>query len=179
MHIRSKFDGGKQINRSQSGAWQGRCAGAGLRQNLGAEWGPEVWQKVTGRAANSVFTVASRTNCKQLENDKKRKATDQAKSSRRATKYKKTNDNSTQARHDYARHDDGPGVKEVVSDIPHSSATPKHAHTIPFPPLPKKNTKTSCRKSTLMHNHITTLHYFATELHNKPGRVVDAHSQQV
>ena len=26
MHIRRKFDGGKQINYSQSGSWQGRCA---------------------------------------------------------------------------------------------------------------------------------------------------------
>ena len=26
MHIRSKFDGGKQINRSQAGSWQGRWA---------------------------------------------------------------------------------------------------------------------------------------------------------
>jgi len=28
MHIRSKFDGGKQINRVQSNSWQARCAGA-------------------------------------------------------------------------------------------------------------------------------------------------------
>ena len=40
MHIRSKFDGGKVINRSQSGSWEHRCMGAGLRQNLGREWGP-------------------------------------------------------------------------------------------------------------------------------------------
>ena len=33
MPIRSKFDGGKQINRSQSGSWEGRCAGAALRVN--------------------------------------------------------------------------------------------------------------------------------------------------
>ena len=25
MSVRAKFDGGKQINRSQSGSWQGRC----------------------------------------------------------------------------------------------------------------------------------------------------------
>ena len=36
MHIRSKFDGGKQINRSQAGSWEGRCAGAGLHCNEGA-----------------------------------------------------------------------------------------------------------------------------------------------
>ena len=31
MNVRSKFDGGKQINRLQRGSCQGRCAGAGLR----------------------------------------------------------------------------------------------------------------------------------------------------
>ena len=35
MSIQAKFDGGKQCNRSQRGAWEGRCAVAGLRQNLG------------------------------------------------------------------------------------------------------------------------------------------------
>ena len=45
MHIRSKFDGGKQVNRSQSGSWEGRCAGAGLRANEGPEWGPACWDK--------------------------------------------------------------------------------------------------------------------------------------
>ena len=34
MHIRSKFDGGKQINRSQSGFWEARCAGAALRVKM-------------------------------------------------------------------------------------------------------------------------------------------------
>ena len=32
MHIRSKFDGEKIINRSQSGSWEHRSMGAGLRQ---------------------------------------------------------------------------------------------------------------------------------------------------
>lgn len=35
MHIRSKFDGGKVINRSQSGSWEHHCMGAGLQQNMG------------------------------------------------------------------------------------------------------------------------------------------------
>ena len=35
MHVRSKFDGGKVINRSQSGSWEHRCMGAGLQHNLG------------------------------------------------------------------------------------------------------------------------------------------------
>ena len=53
MHIRSKFDGGKQINRSQAGGWQGRCAGAGLRQNLAGDWGPQTWKVITNREPNN------------------------------------------------------------------------------------------------------------------------------
>ena len=53
-----------------------------------------------------------------MEADRKRRATDKAKSSRKATKYKKTNDNSSQARSDYARHDNGPGEREAASVIP-------------------------------------------------------------
>ena len=35
MHVRSKFNGGKQINRSQKGSWQSRCTGAALKMNEG------------------------------------------------------------------------------------------------------------------------------------------------
>ncbi len=35
MNIRCKYDGGKVINRSQSGSWEFRCMGAGLQQNMG------------------------------------------------------------------------------------------------------------------------------------------------
>ena len=31
MHIRCKFDGEKQVNRSQSRSWEGRCAGTALK----------------------------------------------------------------------------------------------------------------------------------------------------
>ena len=34
MHVHCKFDGGKRVNRSQGRAWEGRCAGGGLLQNL-------------------------------------------------------------------------------------------------------------------------------------------------
>ena len=115
MHIRTKFDGGKQINRSQSGSWEARCSGAALHVNEGPEWGPKTWERVTGEAANPVFAAAIKG--KQVEADRKRKATDEAKSSRCESKYAKTNDNSLQARRDYVRHDDGPGVQEVDSSV--------------------------------------------------------------
>ena len=75
-HIRAKFDGGKVINRSQSGSWEARCSGAGLRANEGPEWGPKTWERVTGEAANPVFAAASAEKARQVEVDRKRKATD-------------------------------------------------------------------------------------------------------
>ncbi len=118
MHVLTKFEGGKVINRSQSGSWEARCAGAGLRANEGPEWGPRTWETVTGEAANPVFAAASAEKARQVEKDRKRKATDEAKASRRASKYAKTNDDSFQARSDYARHDNGPGVRDVESGVP-------------------------------------------------------------
>jgi len=118
MHIRSKFDGGKQINRSQSGSWEGRCAGAGLRQNLGPAWGPEAWKSATGSEANSVFRSTCEVKEKQVTTDRKRKASEVEKERRKRAKYKKTNDNSQKARCDYARHDGGQGVTEIVKEMP-------------------------------------------------------------
>ena len=118
MHIRSKFDGGKQINRSQGSAWKGRCAGATLRQNFGPAWGPESWEKITGEKANPVHRAISKERHILVERDRKRKATDQAKKSRFDSKRQKTTDNSVQARRDYARHDDGIIVSDIASDVP-------------------------------------------------------------
>ena len=47
MHIQSKFDGGKVINRPQSGSWGHRSMGAGLKQNMDKEWGPKVWKNLS------------------------------------------------------------------------------------------------------------------------------------
>ena len=52
MHVCCKFDGEKQINRSQSGSWEARCAGAALRVNEGPEWGPICWEKITKLTIN-------------------------------------------------------------------------------------------------------------------------------
>ena len=118
MNIRAKFDGGKQYNRSQSGAWEGRCAGAGLRQNLGPEWGMITWKEVTGEEANPIFKTATVSIAKQLDCDRKRKATDEARRRRVETKFQRTNDDSLQARRDYARRDGGPDIHEIHEDIP-------------------------------------------------------------
>jgi hypothetical protein len=96
MHIRSKFDGGKVINRSQSGSWQSRCMGAGLQQNLGRAWGPTVWSDMTTSTPNKIFVDVANTMHNEAEQTRKRKSTNRSKENRRKNKYART-DNSTWA----------------------------------------------------------------------------------
>ena len=117
MHIRSKFDGGKVINRSQSGSWQHRCMGAGLRQNMGRQWGPEIWRKMTTTSPNKVYTNTADRLAKRVERDRKRKASEEAKESRRRSKYMRIDDTPA-ARKAYSRHDDCISPDEVTDDIP-------------------------------------------------------------
>ena len=103
MHIRLKFDGGKQINRVQSGSWQGRCAGAGLRCNLGPSWGPLAWEKAIG-APPDVFVASGQNAVQCCEKDRKRKATDESKERRKRAKYCTASvDNSISSRRAYSR----------------------------------------------------------------------------
>ena len=104
MHIRSKFDGGKQINRSQAGSWQGRCAGAGLRCNEGAGWGPTTWEKAVHREPSDVFKLAATDAIKRTDKDRKRKATAAAKLQRKKARYSATAvDDSLSSRMAYSR----------------------------------------------------------------------------
>ena len=116
MHIRSKFDGGKVINRSQSGSWEHRCMGAGLRQNMGREWGPQVWKQMTTSSPNKVYIDAADHSAKKLSKDNKRKATDTVKAKRRKSKYTRL-ENTTAARRAYSRHDGGILPDEITDDI--------------------------------------------------------------
>ena len=61
MNVRAKFDGGKVINRSQSGSWQHRCMGAGLRHNMGDKWGLQAWRDMTSSSPNKVFSTLQNT----------------------------------------------------------------------------------------------------------------------
>ena len=74
MHVRSKFDGGKQINRSQAGSWNGHCAGAGLRCNKVASWGPKYWEQALSVQPSDVFQEVAAAAVKELERARKRKA---------------------------------------------------------------------------------------------------------
>ena len=62
---------------SQKGACEGRCAGVGLRHNLGPGWGTATWEKMTGKEANSVFKTYCKNYSKGVENDRKCKATEE------------------------------------------------------------------------------------------------------
>ena len=73
MHMRTKFDGGKVINRSQSSSWEHRCMGTGLRQNMGVEWCPQVWKNTTNASPNKVFTDAVDCSAKRVKKDTKEK----------------------------------------------------------------------------------------------------------
>ena len=74
MHIRSKCDGGKQINRSQAGSWEGQCAGTGLHCNEGTGWGPTSWTKAVNTEPSDVFKLSAANAIKCTDMDWKRKA---------------------------------------------------------------------------------------------------------
>lgn len=81
MHIRSRFDGGKVINRSQSSSWEHHCMGARLQQNLGPNWGLQSWNDMTHSQPNKIFQNTVESSTKKAEKDRKRKATENAKES--------------------------------------------------------------------------------------------------
>ena len=114
--MRSKYDGGKVINRSQSGSWQHRCMGAGLQQNLGKEWVPTTWSKMTNSPPNNIFTTTAKCSAQKKEKDNMRKARDDVKARRRKNKYSRKY-NSVAARKAYSRHDDDISPDDVTDDI--------------------------------------------------------------
>ena len=115
MEVRSKFDGGKVTNRSQSGSWEHRCYGAGLQHNLGRSWGPATWEKLTNSPPNQVFVSAAEATTKKVDKTRKRKATEEAKNSRRQSKYSRV-DNTLSAQKAYNRQ---AGVEpDDTTDVP-------------------------------------------------------------
>ena len=118
MHIRSKFDGGKQINRIQSGSWQGRCAGAGLRQNLGPEWSTQAWKDATGSEPNDVLSQVSQTLRKETNHSRETKSTSKAKEARNWRKSLSRVDNTDLARRSYSRCDGGRNADDVSGELP-------------------------------------------------------------
>ena len=116
MHVRCKYDGGKVINRSQSGSWEHRCMGAGLQHNFGKEWGPNVWSKMTNSPPNTIFSTTAKTLARKKDKDCERKAKDDVKARRRKGKYSRK-DNTLAARKAYSRHDNEIEPDDVTDDI--------------------------------------------------------------
>ena len=117
MHIRSKYDGGKVINRSQSGSWEHRCMGAGLQQNMGKQWGPEIWEKMTNSIPNQVFSDTAERSAENLKRQNERKAKDEVKAKRRRSKYARRENDTVAARKAYSRHDGGVLPNEIDDDV--------------------------------------------------------------
>ena len=116
MQIRCKFDGGKYVNRSQSGSFEHRCSGAALQKNLGKTWGPTMWETMVGGTANEVYINAAETSAKRAVKDLERKSTKKSKENRRRNKYSKV-DNSIAARKAYSRHDNITEPDDITDDI--------------------------------------------------------------
>lgn len=65
VHMRMKFDGGKVINRSQSGSFEHCWMGAGLLQNLRPSWGPQTLEAIISSGPNERYTLSGLTISKQ------------------------------------------------------------------------------------------------------------------
>jgi len=123
MHLRSKFDGGKVVNRSQSGSWEHRCMGAGLQHNEGKEWGPSVWKVMTSSSPSKAFKDSAKKSCVKAISEKNRKSKDSVKQLRRQKKISQKNE-SAKGRKAYSRHDDG-FSPDSVDDV-----SPDHLETL-------------------------------------------------
>jgi hypothetical protein len=73
MSIRCCFDGGKQYNCIQSGAFQYRFHGAGLQVQHGPEWPLPFWQETTGTNPGAAKTQYTTSKRKKSEKDRMRK----------------------------------------------------------------------------------------------------------
>ena len=112
MAIRSKFDGGKVINRCSRGSWNTRCYGGALRKNLGTGWSPVTFQTVTETPAGIYFHQLARRQTQKLVASKKYKAKPESKVKRRKRKIQNvTESNSKKAKIAYGSNlDDSPDV---------------------------------------------------------------------
>ena len=71
---------------------------------------------MTGFPANQVFVDTAESSAKKAAKDRKRKATEEAKDSRRRSNYSR-NDNSIAACKAYSRHDNGIEPDDIINDV--------------------------------------------------------------
>ncbi len=124
MHVRTKFDGGKVINRSQSGSWEHRCMGAGLQHNMGKEWGPVAWKQMTNTSPTKIFKNTSQRSAIKASSEKERKAKESVKKRRRMKKVTQKKE-SSKGRRAYTRHDDGVSPGDCHDDV-----SPEHLEAL-------------------------------------------------
>ncbi|XP_053391946.1 uncharacterized protein LOC128554670 [Mercenaria mercenaria] len=86
MAIRSKFDGGKVINRCGRGSCNTRCYGGALRKNLGIAWSPLTFQTVTRTLAGVYFHQGARKQAQKRTASMKYKSKPDSKNIRRKRK---------------------------------------------------------------------------------------------
>ena len=95
MAIRSKFDGGKVINRCSRGSWYTRCYGGALRKNLGTTWSPVTFQTVTNVQAGVYFNKLAKKQDMKLRHAKKYKEKPESKLLKRKRKLQSLKVGST------------------------------------------------------------------------------------
>ena len=86
MSVRAKMDGGKQINRVQSGSFEHRCMAAGLSLTLGPTWAVNTWNHLFKISSPIAEMYANRRKRKH-EQDTSRKASETYKRARLQKKY--------------------------------------------------------------------------------------------
>ena len=86
MSVRAKMDGGKQINRVQSGSFEHRCMAAGLSLTLGPTWAVDTWKHLFTTPSPIAEMYANQRKRKH-EQDTARKATETYKHARLQKKY--------------------------------------------------------------------------------------------
>ncbi len=114
MAVRTKFDGGKVVNRCQSSSWTTRCSGAALRRNLGMEWSPIAWQRITGSRASPPFWRHYKTRGRKLAWCKKSKLKPDVRQRARKRKASKASESVTKK----ARQAYGPECTTVTPEPP-------------------------------------------------------------
>lgn len=112
MSIRSKFDGGKQINRCMRGSWNARCSGASLRFQNGPMWSPKVWSTIFNQDVSQVFSGEYNRRVRKKETNKK--YSDSWKGKARRVLWKELRSKaSTEGKHAY-----GTEATQVIEDLP-------------------------------------------------------------
>ena len=86
MSVHAKMDGGKQINRIQSGSFEHRCMTAGLSITLGPTWCTDTWRHLFGMPSLVAQSYAYKRKRKH-DSDKTRKNSESYKRARLEKKY--------------------------------------------------------------------------------------------